>query len=216
VLLFLIVLGADRIINQATGRLLGQGTHSVTQPPGTALIVDDEKILQIVLARELALLGYESEAVSSGQEALERLASQRFDLVMLDARMPGISGLEVLKEVRAGHPDTCIVMLSAVVDTDVAAAALRLGADDYMTKPWDLEDLSLRLRRAREGRARAGQGKGERSSSRIAAPGVERAREITMDLISQQVTLFQRLAARSDSRGKARRSRGWWPWGRKS
>jgi DNA-binding response OmpR family regulator len=123
--------------------------------------------------------------------------------------MPGISGLEVLREVRAGHPDTCILMLSAVVDTDVAAAALRLGADDYMTKPGDLEELSLRLRKARERRARAAQGKGERPSSRISVPGVEKAREITMDPISQQVTLFQRLAARSDSRG-------WWPWGRKS
>jgi DNA-binding NtrC family response regulator len=188
----------------------------VAPPPETVLIVDDEEAIRYVLARELALLGYESVAVSSGREALQKLESQSFAVVMLDARMPGISGLEVLKRARADHLDTCFLMLSALVDTDIAATASRLGADDFLTKPWDPDDLGFRLDRAKERRALARQNKGEQPSSENAASGEKEYRDITKDLIGQQVTFYERLASRSEPPAKTRRSRRWWPWGRKS
>jgi DNA-binding response OmpR family regulator len=135
---------------------------------------------------------------------------------MLDARMPGISELEVLKRARADHLDTCFLMLSALIDTDVAAAASRLRVDDFLTNPWDPDDLEFRLNRAKERRAPARQDNGEQPSSENAAGGEKEFRDITKDLIGQQVTFYKRLASRSGPPAKTRRSRHWWPWGRKS
>ena len=92
----------------------------------------------------------EHAAVSSGQEALEKLASRTFDLMLLDVRMPGMSGLEVLRQSRDDHPAMCVVMLTALVDIKVNAEAIALGADYHVTKPCDPDDLNVRLRRAHE------------------------------------------------------------------
>ena len=84
--------------------------------------------------------------------------------------MPGISGLEVLKRTRADHLDTCFLMLSALIDTDVAAAASRLGVDDFLTNPWDPDDLEFRLNRAKERRAQTPAAGGRGVESPEAAP----------------------------------------------
>lgn len=183
---------------------------------GTVLIVDDEESVRYVLAKELAALGYDPVVVASGQEALASLATQKFRLVMLDVKMPGMSGLEVLARLRGAHPGTAVVMLSAIADTDIAAEALRLGADDYLTKPWSSEDLGARVSGvlARKGkpvtRAEAAS-EGPGSSPRSLDAG-----DITKDLISQQVTLYERLASQFQEPGQERPKRRWWPWGKKA
>lgn len=118
----------------------------------SALIVDDEQPVQYLLSKQLEQWGYVCAAVSSGQEALEKLGSRQFDLMLLDVRMPGMSGLEVLRQSRDDHPAMCVVMLSALMDVKVIAEAVALGADDYITKPCDQDDLAIRLRKAHEHR----------------------------------------------------------------
>ena len=124
----------------------------------SALIVDDEQPVQYLLSKQLEQWGYVCAAVSSGHEALEKLANKQFDLMLLDVRMPGMSGMEVLRQSRDDHPAMCVVMLSALMDVKVIAGAIALGADDYITKPCDPDDLKIRLRKAHEHRELVNQG----------------------------------------------------------
>lgn len=119
-----------------------------------ALVVDDEEIIRYVLSEDLEEMGYESVQASDGYAALAQLASQSFQVVMLDMRMPGMSGLEVLKIIRASYPDTCVIMISALGNPDVADRAIRsMGADAFVSKPWNNEELQMVIKRAVEQRA---------------------------------------------------------------
>ena len=118
----------------------------------SALIVDDEQPVQYLLSKQLEKWGYGCAVASNGQEALEELANKQFDLMLLDVRMPGMSGLEVLRRSRDDQPSMSVVMLSALRDVQVIAEAIALGADDYISKPCDPDDLDIRLRKAREHR----------------------------------------------------------------
>ncbi len=116
--------------------------------PQMALIVDDEETIRYVLAQGLTDIGYECVDASGGQEALEQLASQKFQLAILDVKMPGISGLELMKMIRSSYPDTCVIMLSAVEHPDVAArTVISLGADAFISKPWTLDELRVTVQR---------------------------------------------------------------------
>ena len=119
------------------------------------LIVDDEKPIQYALTALLEGWGYVCVAVSSGQEALETVTQLEFDLLLLDVRMPGISGLEFLKRFRVENSSTSVVMLTAVLDKKLTAEAMKLGADDFVIKPCNPDDLNKRLERAYERRKSA-------------------------------------------------------------
>lgn len=157
----------------------------------TALIVDDEKSIRDLLSRQLKHLGYDSLAVPNGQKALEQMARQRFDLVMLDIRMPQMSGLEVIRQLRQSYPDSCVVMLSAVVDVEVTASALSLGADDYITKPSSVDNLRVRIEGAQAHRKRVRRGEPPREVS---------PDDIMEDLVKHRVTLFEWLTGPFNSR----------------
>ena len=117
--------------------------------PQMALIVDDEEIIRYVLAQGLAGMGFDCVDVSGGEEALERLASQKFQLAILDVKMPGISGFELMKIIRSSYPDMCIIMLSALEHPDVAArTVISLGADAFISKPWTTDELRVTVRGA--------------------------------------------------------------------
>jgi DNA-binding response OmpR family regulator len=116
----------------------------------TVLIVDDEDAIRSILHRKLKLDGYYCDVAADGQEALYKASKQSFDLVLLDINMPGISGMEVLRRLTADYPDTCVIMVTAIQDAKVYLEALRLGAYDYVTKPFDLDDVSARVKRALE------------------------------------------------------------------
>lgn len=119
---------------------------------GPILIVDDEESLRNVLYRKLKAEGYDCEVATDGKDALRKSSMKSFALVLMDIKMPGMSGMEVLPKLIAEHPDTGIVMLTAVVDTGTAVEAMKQGAYDYVTKPFDTDDLSLRVKRALERR----------------------------------------------------------------
>jgi DNA-binding response OmpR family regulator len=116
----------------------------------TILIVDDEDAIRSILYRKLKLDGYYCDVAADGKEALYKASSKRLDLVLLDINMPGLSGMEVLRRLAADYPDTCVIMITAIQDTKIYLEALRLGAYDYVTKPFDLDDISSRVKRALE------------------------------------------------------------------
>ena len=118
----------------------------------TVLIVDDEPSVRNTLERLLKSNDYEPVVAANGHEALAHALSQEFEVVLLDIRMPGLSGIDVLQRLLADHPDTGIIMVTAVVDTKTAVDAMKMGAYDYVLKPFDLDDILVRVQKARERR----------------------------------------------------------------
>jgi DNA-binding NtrC family response regulator len=115
------------------------------------LIVDDERDLLQLLKRSLAPeLKCQVETASSAEMALQRLAHGRFDLILADIRMPGMDGLELLHLIKSDHPLQTIVMMTAYGQIDLAVEAMRSGAYDFITKPFEHDALVLRLKKALE------------------------------------------------------------------
>lgn len=112
------------------------------------LIVDDEDTIRLVLAKYLRTRGFEVATAESGDAALEALAGARFDLMLCDVRMPGLSGVEIVPSALATDPDLGIVMLSAVNDAPTATEAMAQGVLDYLTKPIELQELHRAVTRA--------------------------------------------------------------------
>ncbi len=111
------------------------------------LVVDDERAVRDSLRRALQLEGYEIELASDGQEALERLHSEtQVDAVVLDVLMPGLDGLEVCRRLRRDGSRLPVLMLTARDEVENRVAGLDAGADDYVTKPFALEELLARVR----------------------------------------------------------------------
>ena len=119
---------------------------------GIILIVDDEESIRDLLSTKLKADGYDCEVAADGNEALWKAFMKDFDIVLLDIKMPGLSGMEVLSRIVIDHPDTSVVMVTAVLDTKTAVEAMRQGAYDYVTKPFNLDDLGARIKRALEKR----------------------------------------------------------------
>lgn len=107
----------------------------------TILIVDDEASQRNLLNGFLQAAGFHIEQAGSGEDALRYLSGQKCDLVLLDVRLPGISGLEVLSKVRESRSDLPVVLITAHADLHQAVASIKSGADDYLAKPIDLEEL---------------------------------------------------------------------------
>ena len=114
------------------------------------LIVDDEPFNLELLAQELRDLGYDIARARDGVEALARAESYRPDLVLLDYMMPGMNGLEVLQELRKGESDVPVVMVTAHGSIDVAVQAMKLGAHDFIPKPFEPDHIALVVRKALE------------------------------------------------------------------
>jgi len=119
---------------------------------GMILIVDDEEPIRNAVSRKLQAEGYNCVTAADGKEALWKASMQDFALVLLDIKMPGMSGMEVLSRVIIDHPDTSVVMITAVGNSQTAVEAMKLGAYDYVTKPFNLDDLVMRVERALERR----------------------------------------------------------------
>src|SRR5450759_3490450 len=112
------------------------------------LVVDDEQPLRDALERALKVERYEVETLENGALALERMKNDGhgIDAIVLDVLMPGIDGLEVCRRLRTSGDKTPVLMLTACVEVEDRVAGLDAGADDYVTKPFDLEELLARLR----------------------------------------------------------------------
>lgn len=107
------------------------------------LIVDDEAAQRELLCGFVASLGCEGIEAASGEQALQQIAQQRPDMVLLDVRLPGISGLETLDRIRQHEADLPVLLITAFADLRQAVAAMKGGADDYLAKPVDLDELRV-------------------------------------------------------------------------
>lgn len=110
------------------------------------LVVEDEKKLARVLQLELVYEGYQVTTVYDGREALKLINQEDFDLILLDVMLPGLSGMEILRRMRKDQQVTPVILLTARDATYDKVSGLDLGANDYMTKPFEIEELLARIR----------------------------------------------------------------------
>jgi two-component system response regulator MprA len=141
------------------------------------LVVDDEPAVQQALSRAFALEQYAVAVANDGGAALEALADERFDAIVLDVMMPGVSGLEVCRRLRASGDRSPVLMLTARDAIDDRVAGLDAGADDYLVKPFALRELMARMRALL--RRRDGEGDGA-----TAAISFE---DLTLDAVAHEV-----------------------------
>jgi len=124
----------------------------MTEGRGKVLVVDDDQTVCKLLKRTLEEVGYDVVTATNGLEALEQVSLLEVDVVLLDIKMPGMTGMEVLGKLTADWPEICVIMVTAVVDAQTAIKAMKLGAYDYITKPFNQDDLVLTMQRAVEKR----------------------------------------------------------------
>ncbi len=103
---------------------------------GSILIVDDESNIRLTLSQALETLGVEIDTAANGEEAIEKLKKKEFTIVLLDLRMPGISGMEVLAKLRETRPDIRAIIMTAYGTVESAVEAMKLGASDFIEKPF--------------------------------------------------------------------------------
>jgi len=111
------------------------------------LIVDDEVSVREILADGLNVYGFETVTAGSAADALEKFQAGSFDLVLSDIEMPQMTGIQLLKQLKAGDREIDVVMVTGVIDTDTAVNAIRDGASDYVTKPFNLEEVRIVVQR---------------------------------------------------------------------
>ncbi|MCW3087783.1 MAG: response regulator transcription factor [Sediminibacterium sp.] len=112
---------------------------------GNILLVEDEENLHETLKLNLELEGYEVTSAFDGREALQKVANEYFDLIVMDIMLPEIDGISVTETIRVNHNEVPILILSARNSSADRVLGLKKGADDYLTKPFNLEELLLRV-----------------------------------------------------------------------
>jgi len=114
---------------------------------GRVLVVDDEKAMVLALKGLLSKEGYQVETAGSGEEALRRIETGNFHVVLTDLSMNGVGGMQVLERARAWDPDLAVIMITAYGSEKIAVQAMKLGAVDYIPKPFDNDELRVVVRR---------------------------------------------------------------------
>ena len=117
---------------------------------GRILIADDHDSLRRGLARAMADAGHDVEEAANGNAAIERLHDGHYDVVISDLKMGGSTGLEVLKTSRVMHPDTAVILMTAFGSVSTAVEAMRSGAFDYVQKPFEIEEMEVKVAKALE------------------------------------------------------------------
>ena len=117
------------------------------EPKVNILIVDDEEIVRESLASWLEEDGYEVKVAENAARALERLPEKEWNLAMVDLKMPGRDGIELMDEIRKVKPETIVIIMTAYATVDTAVQAMKKGAYDYIVKPFNPEDLSMTIRK---------------------------------------------------------------------
>lgn len=109
----------------------------------TVLIVDDEDLMRRAIKTKLVKEGYRCYEANCASEALNQLESRKFDLVILDIKMPGRSGSDLLPEIKRDYPDTAVIMATAVIDAKTVVQCMKNGAHDFIPKPFEFDELLL-------------------------------------------------------------------------
>jgi putative two-component system response regulator len=126
---------------------MGVGSF-MNKKKGQVLVVDDEVYIQEILKSALEDAGYECVTVSNADAALSALASQSFDLAFTDIRMPGKQGTELLQDIKTAYPEVIVLMITALDSAGMAIESMRLGAYDYIVKPFSLDQVLISANRA--------------------------------------------------------------------
>jgi len=116
------------------------------------LVVDDEEAVRNLLKRTVESAGYNVITASNGREALDKVSKLNITVVLSDIKMPGLSGIDVLQMLTAERPDISVIMVTAVGDAQTAIEAMKMGAYDYVIKPFNRDDVILTVQRAIEKR----------------------------------------------------------------
>jgi len=116
------------------------------------LVVDDEEIVLRSCLRILSGDEFQVETVQDGRQALQKVEENLYDVMILDIMMPNVDGLEVLRRVKETHPNVDIIMVTGLAQIDTAVKAMKLGAFDYIAKPFEPDELKLVVQRALERR----------------------------------------------------------------
>lgn len=182
------------------------------------LVVDDERSVTDLLGKDLGEEGYGCVAVGTGEDALKKLTEDNFDVMLLDLRLPGISGINVLKEAKSIRPEVQVIVVTGAGDAQTAVEAMKIGAEDYITKPFELEKvnnsvkLALIARTVRKSKSNAHE-KGSGASTEdtswtrcldAIAEGVETrlssltGHVITMTIIERTIAVAQSLSIPED------------------
>ena len=112
---------------------------------GQILVVDDELGIRTLLSEVLNIAGFQVTMAADGLDALNLIRKNKFNLILLDVNLPKVDGLAILEKIRASAPTQPIIMISARIEKDDVTHGLRLGADDYIRKPFSVEELVLRV-----------------------------------------------------------------------
>src|SRR5258708_2276854 len=120
----------------------------MSQPHGKVLIVDDESAIRRALHNTLHGMGFDVDDAASGEAALDLVREAEYDVVLLDINMPGIGGIRACREIRKSLPRLAILMLTVRDREEDKVTALDAGADDYITKPFNIRELAARIRAA--------------------------------------------------------------------
>ena len=109
------------------------------------LLIDDEEEFATTLAERLELRGYETRTAVCGEDGLDLLSKETFDIAVLDLMMPGMNGLDTLRHIKLDAPDMPVVLLTGHGSTREGMEGMRLGAFDYLMKPLDIKDLTQKI-----------------------------------------------------------------------
>lgn len=121
--------------------------------PAQILIVEDDKKMRLALREIMTNEGYVVDTVETGEAALGRADGNGYDLVITDLKLPGIDGMDVLRAIRKSRPETSVVIITAYATVDTAVEAMREGAEDYISKPFNLDEIRLIVRKVLEKKA---------------------------------------------------------------
>jgi two-component system, OmpR family, response regulator len=125
---------------------MGEPVASLSADHGGLLVVDDEPFLRDAVAASLRFLGFDVTAAADGTDALRLARDRRFDLLVLDVMLPGLDGFEVVRRLRRDGSRVPVIFLTARDTQADKVTGLTIGGDDYLTKPFGLEELAARIR----------------------------------------------------------------------
>jgi signal transduction histidine kinase len=114
------------------------------------LIVDDEEYIRLSLSELLSYIGFEVATAANGEDALKKLTENRFDIAFMDIKIPGMNGVELLGRVRKAYPDVSVIMMTGYATVENAVEAVKLGAYDFLRKPYDIEEIKVSINRLLE------------------------------------------------------------------
>ena len=123
---------------------------SVDGPKASILVVDDEHFIREIICRKLNGSGFECDSAPSAEDALARIAQNDYDCVLSDIHMPGMSGVDLLRQIKLRNQDLAVILITGAPDIDAALEAMRLGAYDHLSKPLNLAALEMTVDRALE------------------------------------------------------------------